>query len=248
LLVYVMPEEKLKTVNTQLRALASRIQNTREEERKRIAREIHDELGQSLSVLLMDFQLLKDKLVKSKATGNTPDVDKLLTDLENMSVYINSSVEAVNRIIAELRPTALDTLGLLEAIRVMAADFRQRWSVAIVVKVEVEQVQLPEETSIEIYRIIQEALSNVARHAHATEVQLLVYRNHAGYVFEVLDNGIGISTKDVEAATSYGILGMRERAHAIGATLRVQQYIPQGTQVKLTVGFDQRYNDQNTNS
>jgi PAS domain S-box-containing protein len=198
----------------QLRALSARAEEVREEERTGIAREIHDELGQALTALKMDLAWLARRITgESSAPGIT-----LLDKITAMSQMTDDVIDRVRRISAELRPGVLDDLGLLAAIEWEAQRFEERTGAACVVTSNVGDRQFGRDLSTAIFRIAQEALTNVARHAHATHVTILL-RTEADdgeLRLEVRDDGVGISDEAARSPSALGLLGMSERARRLG--------------------------------
>ncbi|MBC5992261.1 ATP-binding protein [Pontibacter cellulosilyticus] len=227
-------QASLSRSHEQLRALTSHLQVMREEERKYIARELHDELGQAFTALKIDVVLLLKKL----ATGNVEQ--KLLQEeLENMQKTINGSIKSVRDIVAALRPAVLDNFGLLSEVESQAQDFQKRTTIAVEVNAELDYIALDREISIEIFRIIQETLTNVARHAGATAVTIDVTKSEAHFCFTISDNGKGMAPDSLTDMRTFGLLGMHERAARIGANLLFDSSPETGTKVRLDVPLGQ---------
>ena len=210
-----------------LRALAAHLQNIREEERARVAREIHDELGQTLTALKMDLSWLASRLPK--------DQDLLLQKTETMSKLVDTTIQSIWRITAELRPGILDDLGLTAAIEWQAQEFQSRTGIKCRFISGKRNPDLDQDRSIAVFRILQETLTNVARHAQATRVKISLIRMRGDLVLEVRDNGKGISEKDIFRPRSLGLLGMRERAHLFGGKLKIHGAPGNGTSVTLKI-------------
>jgi signal transduction histidine kinase len=200
-------EERLRHSHDQLRALTGRLQSVREEERTRIAREVHDELGQALTGIKLDL---------SWVAGRLPADSALHRKLRTMSTQIDSTIHAVRRIATELRPGVLDSIGLAAAIEWQAADFQQRTGIACATTIAVPEALLDRELSTVCFRIFQEALTNIIRHALATQVDVGLALEGPDLVLTVHDNGRGISKEDVGHHRSIGLVGMRERAAQVG--------------------------------
>lgn len=198
---------ELVSHDRQMRALTARLNEIREEERKRIAREVHDELGQLLTGLKLDLAWVTKRL------GAAPDAS--ITDkLDGASQLIDRTIKTVQRIATELRPPALDALGLPEAIHDEVRRFEVRSGVKTEVQVEV-QLQPDAETATALFRIVQELLTNVARHARATLVRVVLTHGES-WTLRVEDDGVGPAGWEAGHAPSLGLLGMRERAEALG--------------------------------
>jgi signal transduction histidine kinase len=216
-------------VEEQLRALSARVESVREDERTGIAREIHDELGQSLTALKMDLAWIGRRL--SNESDVSPEC--LLEKLRAMSDMTDDVIRQVRRISAELRPGVLDDLGLLAAIEWQAQEFEKRTSTTCIVHSNMDAAQLARDLSTAVFRIFQEALTNVARHAEANRVDVRLYHGD-GYVrLEVTDDGKGISSESLRSPSSLGLLGIRERARRLGGTATIRGVDPRGTSVSL---------------
>ena len=220
-------ENALKSSRRQLRELSKHLQNSREQERAGIAREIHDDLGQSLTAIKMNAVWLKSKIPEDRA--------ELHCKTEDTIFLVDSAIKTVKRISAELRPGLLDDLGLSAAIEWQAKEYQQRSNIHIDVTIEPEEIVLAEDLSIAIFRVCQETLTNVIRHAGATEVRVCLTKKSKVVEFEVRDNGIGISDKSMDKKNSFGLLGMRERVHAIGGKIHIFRIPEGGTKVSVTV-------------
>lgn len=220
----------------QLRALSARAEEVREEERTGIAREIHDDLGQSLTALKMDLAWLARRISgESSAPGMT-----LLGKIASMSQMTDDVIDRVRRISAELRPGVLDDLGLLAAIEWEAQRFEERTGAACVVTSNVGERQFGRGLSTAVFRIAQEALTNVARHAHATHVTIVLQTSGEGadaraLRLEVRDDGVGISDEAAGSPGALGLLGMSERARRFGGTVSSRRGPRGGTVVTVEV-------------
>lgn len=210
----------------QLRALTARLQSVREEERARMAREIHDELGQALTAIKIELSsLVNDLAPEQKQPFRSDSIMKL----------IDETIHTVRRISTELRPGILDDLGLVAAVEWAAHEFETRTGTKCHTSLPGEDIALDPEHATALFRIFQETLTNVARHAHATEVNVRL-ANHDGDVsMEVGDNGKGISLEQRSAANSLGILGMRERALLLGGELAIHGVPGKGTTVRVRI-------------
>ena len=236
----IRAEEELKQSQEQLRDLASHLQLIREEEGSRIAREIHDELGQALTALKMDAHWLGLRLSSHQQV--------LVDKIKSMSMIIDTTVQAVRRISSELRPGLLDDLGLTAAIEWQAHEFCSRAGLQCSIRSEPEDIILDQSRSIALFRIFQEALTNIARHAHATRVEVILKENTDTVEMEVRDNGEGITAEQLAASRSFGILGIRERVHSLGGELRISGAPDRGTTVHVSLPIAARENlgDQDT--
>ncbi len=225
-------EQTLRESGEQLRALLTRLQQAQEAERIRVAREIHDELGQLLTGLKMDVRWLERKLADP---GLPPALLPLLDRAVAASELADQTIAVVQKIAAELRPGALDRLGLGAALTQSARRFQARTGILCHVLGAESGAALPAAHVTELYYICVEALTNVARHANATEVQIRFEISAAGTLLEVSDNGVGIPEGGFNAPQSLGLLGMRERAAQCGGTIVWERCQPQGTRVAVHV-------------
>ncbi len=220
-------EDKLRKSLDQLRALSSYLQYVREEERTRIAREVHDELGQALTGLKLDLSWLATRLARNRQ----PVQDKVRT----MTEHIDETIHTVRRIATELRPGILDSLGLVAALEWQANEFQSRTGIPCVVTTTVADTLWDQQFSTVVFRIFQETLTNVIRHAKATRVDVRLAEDGDYLKLSVKDNGRGISEDDIANTRSIGLVGMRERAMLIGGDLSLQGAPGQGTLVTLRV-------------
>ncbi len=223
---------ELTMVNDQLRNLSAYLQNARENERTMIAREIHDELGQSLTALKMDLSLLRKRLPK----GDRPVIEKT----ESMARLIETTIRSVKKISTDLRPGILDHLGLIAAIEWQAEEFEKRTGIRCVVSFDPEEVILDKDRTTTVFRIFQEALTNVARHAKATEISVLLNMQADGLMLQVRDNGRGITEKQATAPKSLGLIGVRERVYYWGGTLTIDGSRNKGTTITVQIPLGDR--------
>jgi two-component system sensor histidine kinase UhpB len=223
-------EEELRASREQMRALAGRLQAVREEERTQIAREIHDELGGALTGLKIDFSLLTRAALK---IGNETVRTSLLAGMDSMTKSIDATIQTVRRIAMELRPGVLDDLGLVAALEWQLKDFEKRTGIRCEFFPPVEEIDLDADLSTALFRIFQEALTNVARHSGATDVRVRLRADADSSTLEVEDNGKGIEKEKTLSSKSLGLLGMRERAQMFGGRITVAG--TPGTDTKVTV-------------
>ena len=196
-----------------LRALAARLQSIQEEEQRRIAREIHDELGQALTALKMDLSWLGNRLpVESKLLGEKAKA---------MAAQIDGMVHMVRNLAARLRPEALDELGLPAAIKWQAREFQMRAGIRCNVELPSEELSLDRGRATALFRILQELLTNVVRHAAATKVDVILRQADGVLTLEVTDDGRGIVEQEIRSPSSLGLLGMRERVVPFGGHLEI---------------------------
>lgn len=220
-------EVKLTEYGNQLRRLTNQLQSIREEEKTRIAREVHDELGQTLTALKMELACL----VNDVNTGSKDVPERT----RSMSQLIDSTIESVQRIATELRPQILDVLGLAEAIRWEAGEFEKRTGMQCRVHVAPEEIVLDRNLSTTLYRIYQEAMTNVARHSAATHVTINLEERNGEIVLEIIDDGRGIKKHELLNMQSLGLLGLQERARALGGDTIIEGSPTTGTTVRAVI-------------
>ncbi len=220
-------EEDLRTSHEQLRELSVHLQSAIEEERRQIAREIHDELGQELSLLQLELGLVENTLSKSQRA--------LRKKIRSMSKLIDSIIQSVQRISSNLRPALLDNLGIAAAVEWQAKEFQRRTKIECTARIDSPEIILNQERSTALFRILQETLTNVARHSKASKVQIELKMNAGAVELTVRDNGIGISAQNVTNPRSFGLIGMRERIRQVGGEIDFSGKRGKGTLVTVTV-------------
>jgi two-component system sensor histidine kinase UhpB len=223
-------DEDLKQSRRQLRALSARQQSLREEERTRISREIHDELGQMLTGLKMDLRWVEKRL---KQPGMPPALAPVVEKVNAALDLADDTIVTVQRIAAELRPGVLDNLGLATAIKYEAAQWEQRTGVRCAIRLPEASAEMPSDATTGVFRIFQETLTNIARHAHATEAEVELRVDEVEVVLNVRDNGKGISPDALRNPRSLGLLGMKERAKLLGGEITFARGATSGTVVTL---------------
>jgi signal transduction histidine kinase len=222
-------EKSLESSRHQLRQLSAHLQSIREEERARMAREIHDEFGQVLTALKIDAALIE----RAAQKGSRPDIERVLAKTRQMTSLIDLALISVRRLATELRPGILDDLGLEAALEWQAQEFQRRTGIHCDFKSTVSRAQVPSEYSTPVFRIFQETLTNISRHAGATHVSVMVEVKDKQLSLEVEDNGRGIREEDLAQSQSLGILGMKERALLMGAEFTISGESGHGTKVAL---------------
>jgi len=220
-------EERLRESHEQLRALSVYLQYVREEERIRIAREVHDELGQALTGLKLQLTWLAGRLPRKRSA--------IHVRVKAMGEHIDQTIQTVRRIATELRPGVLDTAGLMAALEWQAHEFEDKTSIRCRVKSSVPETAWDQDLNTAFFRIFQETLTNVIRHAHATRVDVRLDEVGPNLVLEVKDNGRGISEEQIRNTKSIGLLGMRERAALLGGEVRVHGEPGRGTTITVLI-------------
>jgi two-component system, NarL family, sensor histidine kinase UhpB len=223
----IVAAEELETSRAELRALAARLQATREEERTRISREIHDELGQALTALKLDLAWLESRQPKNNS-------GPFRVGEVSITTRIDETMEIVRRIASELRPSVLDQLGLEAAIDWLVQESARRTGIAVTLQAG-EFPRLSDQVASHAFRIIQEALTNVTRHSKATQVKVTLRHVGAALVLGVEDNGVGITPQSLSGLRSLGLVGIRERAVACGGTLMIRGRPGEGTAIVVTI-------------
>lgn len=220
-------ETELRMSRDELRALAGRLQTVREEERTSISREIHDELGQACTAIKMDLALIGRRLTGKQS--------HLQTKIASAMQLVDSTIATLRRIASELRPRTLDDLGLIAALESQAQEFESRTGIRCTVSLPKEPLTLDPERSTAVFRIFQESLTNVARHAHATRVEAQFEKDDDRLIFQVFDNGIGFDFAKAKAHKSLGLLGMQERALLFNGDVKIEGVPGVGTTMTLTI-------------
>jgi PAS domain S-box-containing protein len=230
-------EEKLKATSEQLRALSARLQSAKEEEGARIAREIHDELGSRLTSLKWDLEDLNKILSSPVGPSQLPALGK---KVEAMIDLTDATINTTRRISSELRPSVLDDLGLVAAIEWQTEQFQSRTGVVCRFESFSASDGLNHEQSTAVFRIFQEALTNVLRHARATRVDIGIREDDGEFILTVSDNGRGITEAEKSAPSSLGLLGMKERAYLVRGAIDIDRNEEGGTviTVQVPIGHD----------
>lgn len=220
-------EARIVASERTLKALSDRLLTIQEEERTRIAREIHDELGQALTALKMDVGGLL-RLADTSSPAVSPVRERIVRTLD-------STVEAVQRIAAELRPSVLDDLGLVAAIESEARMFEERTGIEVDLSLPASGLALDGRTESAVYRMVQEALTNVARHSEASRLEIRLRVHPGELLLEVRDDGRGIRQEQTESRSSLGLIGMRERAAVMGGSVHFEGIEGRGTIVSVRI-------------
>jgi PAS domain S-box-containing protein len=219
-------EEALRSSQEQLRNLAAHLQSAREDERTKIAREIHDELGQIMTALKIDLSWIRDKYC---------DHAGLCEKTKSMLSHVDATIRTVKKIITELRPGILDHLGISAALEWQASEFQEISGIPCNVVIIPDQIILTEDLSTNIFRIFQEILTNVMRHAGATQVDVLFEKRDGWINLSVEDNGKGITRKQISKPASFGITGMRERVNIMNGEIEIAGTHGKGTSISISI-------------
>ena len=214
-------EENLKSSRNQLRALASYLLSVRENERATIARELHDEFGQALTSLHLGLSWISRKL--------TPGQRPLREKIRSLLATTTSLIRSVKNIATELRPGVLDQLGLVKTLKSEAREFEGHTGIPCRFKMNIAKARFDRSAAVAIFRIVQAALTNIARHAHASRALITLMKSKNNLILTLMDNGKGISRKVIDSHDSLGITGMRERTLALGGTFTLGGSRSKGT-------------------
>jgi len=213
----------------ELSGLSHHLQRLQEEEKAKIAREIHDELGGTLAAAKIDLQLISDKLPKD-------DIHR--TRLVRIMSAIDDTIQVKRRIIEDLRPTLLDNLGIGAALKWQCSQFTKRWNIPCRVEMPDDSLKLSPAYSIAFYRVVQEALTNITKYAHAKNVSVSLLRSGEQWTLRIADDGVGIDTAKPHNTTAHGLVSMRERARALGGEFSVRGQPGRGTVVEVTAPLE----------
>ncbi|MBK8945986.1 MAG: PAS domain S-box protein [Ignavibacteriae bacterium] len=225
-------EIELNKTKDQLRALFANIDNVREDERKNLARELHDELGQVLTSLNMNLSLLKNNI-----ENNLFDNNQLISELTEMSEIIDESKINMKKLIRSLRPEYLDNLGLIPAINHLIEEFNKNKSVCINLNCNFDEINFDPKKENILYRVVQETLTNIIKHAKASKVEVNLFIDDSKLFVNISDDGIGINSTDYYKENSFGIIGMRERLSQIGSDLEIVSEQKKGTKISFEISM-----------
>jgi signal transduction histidine kinase len=224
-------EEMLES-QKQLKSFAAHLQTIKEEERIEIARELHDNLGQNLTALRIDISRLIKKINEADEKSN---IKSIVVQAGELIPLIDATIQLVRKISRGLRPRGLDELGLVHAIEWQIEGFSKRTGISCKLELEVQTIEIEDTDKIAFSRIFQEALTNIMRHANATQVIVRISKKNYSTILEVKDNGIGINESQISDIESLGLTGMRERAVLLGGKLMIKGKKGKGTVVTLSI-------------
>jgi len=224
---YKLAKNALEQSKKELLDLSLHLESAREQERTSIAREIHDELGQSLTALKMDLFWLKKKISKNQKLLNKK--------MEDMSSLIDATIKTVKKISSELRPGILDDLGIASAIEWQVEEFKNRTEINYELEIIPKNMVLDEKSSTALFRIFQEALTNITRHAKATKVEVSFKQKPSKVELKIRDNGKGISKKKIQDSQSFGLVGIRERVRSLAGEFKIKGISNQGTTITIKI-------------
>lgn len=230
-----LAEKEMEESSQKLRQLTTHLLNIREEERKRIGREIHDELGQQLTAIKMDISWIAKK--------TDPSQEAFKTKLQNVIALLDGGNQSIRRILNELRPVILDDYGLLEALRWQAQQFTANTHIPVAMTASESDMKIPEEISTCIFRIFQEALTNITRYAKATQVKVSLDIDSDSVLLNIEDNGLGFDTELTKTKKSFGILGMKERVASLNGRFDLSSVPGNGTRISIHIPITQKTTD-----
>ena len=230
-----LAEKEMEESSQKLRQLTTHLLNIREEERKRIGREIHDELGQQLTAIKMDISWIAKK--------TDPSQEAFKTKLQNVIALLDGGNQSIRRILNELRPVILDDYGLLEALRWQAQQFTANTHIPVAMTASESDMRIPEEISTCIFRIFQEALTNITRYAKATQVKVSLDIDSDSVLLNIEDNGLGFDTELTKTKKSFGILGMKERVASLNGRFDLSSVPGNGTRISIHIPITQKTTD-----
>jgi signal transduction histidine kinase len=225
-------ELALKASRRQLRNLSEHLQTILEEEKKEISRRIHDDLGQQLTALKMDVFWLNQRL--------SPDQPALSEKIKSMTRLIDGTIHTIQKISTELRPPLLEHLGLTATLEWQLKDFQNRTGLKGSLIISPRQLTLDQEDSTLIFRLIQEMLTNIIRHAEAQAVKISLKKMENQVKLTVSDNGLGITADRINAPHSLGLIGLRERVYARGGTIQIRGIPHRGTKIAVEIPLNRK--------
>lgn len=223
-------EIALNESQEQLKMFAAHLQSVREEERTLLAREIHDDLGQILVAMKIDMGIMKFAITKA---NKDHELNELMIKFDELLILVDNTIKTTRRIMTDLRPEVLDMLGFTEAVRQHLKGFQDRYKIESQLIKNTPKLNLKPQQSVALFRIIQEALNNIAKHAKATTVKIIIDEQPNKLKLEIIDDGIGFDEKINLRIDSYGLIGMKERVFLLDGELTIKGEIGKGTSIKV---------------
>ena len=227
---YKQAQQQLEQSHNQLQKLIGALDALREKEQKRLAQEMHDDLGQLLAAMKIDLSRLQQRL--------PPDQPQLSEQLGNLNELVDAMVSSVRRIIADLPPKIMEDSGLVSALSLLTSSFEKRHGITVRLELRQQEHELTEHVMTPIYRIVQEGLNNVAKHADATLVDVVVTCSGQYLKLGISDNGKGMSANAVHKNGSFGLISMRERVSALGGEMEHDSILGSGTSIRIVIPLD----------
>lgn len=227
-------EEALNTSQMELRKYSIHLQNIREEEKIGLAREIHDDLGQILVALKIDLGLFKNKITKGTEKITSTEIQ---TNFDHLTSMVDTTIKTTRRIMTGLRPEMIDLLGFVNACKTYVLEFEERRHIPCHFECTILELNISPQQSVALFRILQEALTNVAKHAKATEIIILLSNSGDKIKMEINDNGVGFDENQNFRHDSYGMIGMKERVFLLEGELKISSEKGKGTRVKVEIPY-----------
>lgn len=234
-----LAENALKNSQEQLKNFASHLQTVREEERILLAREIHDELGQSLIAIKIDLGMMKQKVLK---VIKNKDTENILTIFDNLFSLVDNTIKTTKKIMTDLRPEVLYLVGFTEAVKIQVNKFQERHRINCYYDCSVPNLELSMQKSVALFRILQESLTNVVKHANATSVTILLFSENDKLILEIGDNGVGMDLNKRHKHDSFGLIGMKERMFILDGELKISSQPGKGTKIRIEMPFNEKDN------
>ncbi len=227
-------EEALSESQEQIKKFAAHLQNVREEERILLAREIHDELGQILIAIKIDMGILKQNVLKR---SNIPDKENFQSSFDNLFGLVDNTIKTARKIMTDLRPEVLDVLGFVDAVKQYTSKFQERHKITCIFDSKIQNLNFNSQQSVALFRIIQESLTNVAKHAKATLVNITLGIDDSMLSLIIADNGVGFDENHKKNVDSYGLIGMNERVLILDGRLTISSAVGKGTTIKIIMPY-----------
>ena len=229
-----LAEIALNKTQQKLKQFAAHLQEVREEEKKILAREIHDELGQILVALKIDLGLLKQKVFRKLENTGSEDV---LIKFDHLYVLVDDTIKTTRKIMTNLRPELLDLLGLIEAVKQYCNEFQERHKINCIFSCCITSLNLSSQQAVALFRMVQESLTNVAKHSKATQVNITLVYDDDKLTLEIIDNGVGFDENQKARSDSYGMIGMKERVFLLEGELSIISKPNEGTTVRIELPY-----------
>lgn len=217
---------ELEKNKEELRNLAIYLQNAREEERAKIARELHDDIGQLLTILKMDFQsiLMDESLTKEEITEK----------IKNSLLILDETISITRKLISELRLAILDHLGLVPALEHLVDEFKEKTKIDVYYEFE-DDIKIEKEIAVHLFRVCQELLTNIRKHSKASKVEFILKKSNGNLTIQIKDNGIGFDKNELQERNSFGLIGIRERLYILNGEIELETSKGSGTRITITI-------------
>ena len=230
---------QLKASYDQIRNYAVHLQTIREDERRNLARELHDEMGHTLSAFNMNLSYFERELFSKEKNINR---EEILLEIRQMRNAIRNSVKKLKKIITELRPEVLEALPIESAVKWLIDQFKEKSGIKIYFETNCEDDNIDKERSLAIFRIIQESFSNILKYAGAKHVELKLIKRDIEIEIIIIDDGIGFNPDEIQSKSSFGILGMKERINQFNGKFNIDSKIETGTTIFASIPFENEFN------